>query len=434
MPRKFVHGGLSYLTERPSLEQRFDNLPALAADFGGELALVGIAYDTRHRSGSNNPLLWLAGDTNKKLYCCDSVTMQLIEAFDYPDAPGTSNPCEHCYGLTIINTPTDNLICFLSEPLGTDPAYPAFFHLEYNAAGATPQERLSVVMYYNVSAGGNVTLNPLHIGMTEYMNDVMFLGDFQGNQTIIMMDKHGIPLAHYPAFSVADDIRGLMYMTQRVWTTIDGTGNTDINERYLAKFLTDEVDKQRMVPILGLEPFFFSDYFGDIALYQDRMAATHKNVVYLYKMIYYAFIVDSIPNDDIDMGSVLIGDYKIKRIIFKNIADYYRIRDIHIEKLPVTCPGGATVCPAKEAASTGTTAWVKFSVTDPFSSSDPSAHVDWGDELTIAAVEPYVNPDGEREFWVKIAVPEEYATIAGREVSVDDGPFIIPIQVSVKVG
>ena len=98
MARTEILAGLSLGTERPYLDKRFADLSNLSNDFGGETKLIGIAYDPRHKNPSTgNSLIWLAGDTNKKIYVCDSQTLLPLVSFDYPKAdtlsPATTCPC-----------------------------------------------------------------------------------------------------------------------------------------------------------------------------------------------------------------------------------------------------------------------------------------------------------------------------------------------------
>lgn len=438
MPREFVLAGRSLGTERPFMDKRFDNLANLSADFGGESKLVALAYDTRHRTPvTNNPILWLVGESNKKIYACDARTMQVIEGFSFPIPPTGITPPSKCYGLAILSEPTDCIIAFLSEPSLDSTGCPILFHLRYTPGASTPQERLKVENWYYVNttaAVGVFQLSEANRGMTEYRGDFMILGTYGGMKTIMYIDKYGMPLASYAgAFKSTDDPRGLVHIHQRTYTTIDGTDVPAIGGRYLAKFITERIDRTEghMLPLLSIEPFFLPTFMGDMAIYQDRMAACDRDRVYLYKILYFSFIVDDLLNDDIDMGSILIGDSKVKSVKIKNIADYYHIKDVVLSKGTVTCPGNATNCPAKEAL-----AWVKFSTTNPAESADPGI---WADTITLATTAPYIAPDGEQEFWIKVAVPVNYAALQDTggsplPVSVDDGPFVVPLEVVAKVG
>lgn len=448
MARQFSMAGLSLLTERPYMDKRIilSNLSATyptQSDHSNETSVVSLTYDTRNLTTNavegEVPILWMAGETNKKVFATDSRDSRCIEGFEYPYEPGTSTPVNNCYGLAVLNEPTDCTIVFLSEPIASLGGYPVLFHMKYDPDGASAAERFYIDNYYvvNTSAGGSLfTLDSAHRGMTEYKGDLMVLGMISGVNSVIYMDKFGQPLAHYPSFTTEDDIRGLMYLHKRVFTTMDGTADPNIGSRYLAKFKTDTIDQSRMIPIVGVEPFFFDAYEGDVSLYQDRMVASDRGTIYIYKMLYFMFIVDDVPNDDIDMGSVLIGDSKVKRVVLKNIADYYQLGDVTISKNTPTCPGGDTYCPATEAVD-----WVTFSTTDPETSSDPGI---WTDTITMApSGTPAIKPDGEVEFWVKIDVPAEYTNITESgdpadtnkiAVGVDDGPFVVEMNVTARVG
>jgi len=437
MPRKYILAGESLGTERPKLEKRFYNLSNISADFGGETQLISLAYDTRNvNPATGNPILWLAGDSNKRIYACDSRTMQVIESFAYPavDDPSIS-PATKCYGMTILSEPTSNLLVFLSEPKLDETDCPILFHLRYDPDETTAQDRLKVENWYytNILASTLFNTAPEHRGMTEFKGNLMILGEHAGVNTIIYLDRYGMVLAAHPTFASTDDIRGLVHMHDRVYTTLDGTAEERIQGRYLAKFLTAEIDKipGRMIPLPSIEPFFLPTFFGDLAMYQDRMAACDRDRVYLYKMLYFCFIVDDMHTEDIDMGSILIGDYKVKQVKLKNIADYYKIKDVVLTKGSVVCPDGATHCPASEAV-----AWVKFSTTDPSTTTDSGI---WLDTITLANSAPYLAPDGEQEFWVKIDVPATYTNLTNpggtpRDVGVDDGPFVIALELNAKVG
>lgn len=438
MPRKYILAGESLGTERPKLDKRFENLSNISVDFGGELSLVSIAYDTRNRHPvSGNPILWLAGDSNKRIYACDSRTLQVIESFAYPTTGNPDiSPVTMCYGIAILSEPTTSTLVFLSEPNLDDTTCPILFHIKYNPEGSTPEDRLYVEDWYYVNTTGANSvfqLDATHRGMTEYKGNLMILGTYNSVNTVTYIDRNGMILAVHPTFDAADDLRGVVHIHDRVYTTMDGTTDSRIGSRYLAKFLTDEIDKVpgRMIPLPAIEPFFTHNFFGDLTIYQDRMAACDRDRVYLYKMLYFCFIVDNMHMENIDMGSILIGDYKVKMVKLKNIADYYKIKDVSIVKSAVTCPGGETHCPASEAV-----AWVKFSLTDPSTTSDTSI---WDDTIILANSAPYLAPDGEQEFWVRIDVPINYAnlvTVGGtpRPVDVDDGPFVVPLEITAKIG
>ncbi len=438
MPRKYILAGESLGTERPFLDKRFDNLSNISVDFGGEEELVSLAYDTRNRNPvTTNPILWLAGDGNKKIYACDSKTLQVIESFNYPtsDASGMAPP-QQCFGLALLSEPTSCTLVFLSEPGLDDTDCPILFHLTYIPGAATPQERLVVKNWYYVNTTGASSIFSLHEdnrGMTEYRGDLMILGRYNNVNTVMYLDKFGMPLATYPAFEEEDKLKGLLHIHDRVYTTMDGTDNARIGGRFLAKFITPEIDNQpgSMIPLISIEPFFLPTFNGDMAIYQDRMAACDRDRVYLYKMLYFCFIVDDMHNDDIDMGSILIGESKVKGVKLKNIADYYKLKDVSLKKGTVTCPDAAAHCPASEAL-----AWVKLSVTDPATTTSEDI---WLDTISLATSEPYIAPDGEREFWVKIEVPTVYENLTesgggAKAVSVDDGPFVIPLEITAKVG
>ena len=435
MARTEILAGLSLGTERPYLDKRFADLSNLSNDFGGEKKLIGIAYDPRHKNPSTgNSLIWLAGDTNKKLYVCDSQTLLPIVSFDYPKAE-TLEPATTCYGLAIIPTPTDMNIMFLTEANLDSTGCPILYQLKYDpSANTTEQLTIKMWHYLAVTATSDTfVLEPENRGMTEYKGDLMVIGKYKGSTTVIWLSKTGQVLAYYPDIVTADSPKGLLHMHDRVFTCMDATSDPDIGGRYLAKFLTDNIDKKpgAYVKLMSIEPFFLSNFNGDITLFQDNMAACNHDIVYTYKMLYFCFVFDNMFTDDIDMGSVLIGDYKIKRGKFKNIADKYSLKDVQITTGTVVCPGGATNCPAKEAL-----AWVKMSVTDPETTNDSSI---WNDTIYFATTRPWIYPDGEREFWIKIDVPVNYAslTVSGgtpRPVVVDDGPFVVPLNISAKVG
>lgn len=440
MARSEILAGRNLLTERPIPDKRFDGLSKLSTEIGGETKLVALAYDTKHvNPTTQNPILILAGDTNKKIYMCDSQTMQVIESFNYPELKNSesvsNSPAQHCYGLAILNEPTDCIIAFLSEKQVED--NPVLYHLRYTPTAGSPEDRLKIERWFivNTAAGGAAfDFKEDGRGMSEYRNDFMVVGQWKGVDTIVNLDYHGMPLAYYPAFTKADKLCGVQYINQRVYTTIDMTSDPEIGSRVLAKFLTENIDRGRMVPLMSIEPFFLSNFNGEITIFQDRMAACYADNVYTFRLCYFMFIVDDIPNDDIDMGSILIGDSKTKRVVLKNIADMYKLKDISIsvDKAGVTCPGAASNCPAKEACD-----WVKMTTVDPAKhAGDLSA---WQSTITIATAPPYVEPDGEREFWIKVAIPEQYTelkTTGGqpRPVVVDDGPFVVPVRIRCRVG
>lgn len=440
MARAEILAGRNLLTERPIPDKRFDGLSKLSTEIAGETNLVALAYDTRHRNpDTQNPILILAGDTNKKIYMCDSQTMQVIESFNYPElksaAAVQNTTAEHCYGLAILNEPTDCLIAFLSEKQIDD--NPVLYHLRYNPNGNTPGERLKIEKWFivNTAGGGNAfDFKDDGRGMSEYRNDLMVVGKWRGVDTLVNLDYYGMPLAYYPAFTAQDKLCGVQYINQRVYTTIDMSSDPEIGSRVLAKFLTEQIDRGRMVPLMSIEPFFLTKFNGDITIFQDRMAACYADNVYTFRICYFMFITDDIPNDDIDMGSILIGDSKTKRIVLKNIADIYKLKDISIsvDKAGVECPGGAANCPAKEACD-----WVKLTTIDPAKHAGNPAS--WQSIITIATAPPYVEPDGEREFWVKCEIPERYMNLKltngqPRPVTVDDGPFVCPLAITARVG
>lgn len=438
--REYVLAGKSLHTERPYLDKRFDTMNNSLGDYGNETKFVGIAYDSRHRHPvTNNPILWLAGDTNCKILAVDAVTMHVIESFNYPTTGDTgSSPATKCYGLAILMQPTDCIIGFLSEPNLDATTCPVLFHLKYDPAGSTPADRLKVENWYYVNTTSNTNVLQLsedNRAMTEYRGDFMILGKYKNMGSIIYIDKLGLPLASYAkAFKATDDLRGILHIHDRVYTTMDLSTDPEIGGRSLVKFITDEIDRQQgqLIPLPSIEPFFLPTFKGSMAIYQDRMAACDGSKVYLYKMIYFCFIVNEIPNDDIEMGSIIIGESKVKDIKFKNIADYYMIKDVVLTKGTVICPNAAQHCPASEAL-----AWVKFSVVDP--EADTST-TNWVDSITFANTsDTKLRPDGESRFWIKITVPNKYTNImdsggSPKLVTVDDGPFAIPLEITAKIG
>lgn len=438
MARKYILAGESLGTERPKLDKRFDNLSNISVDFGGETELVSLAYDTRNQHPvTGNPILWLAGESNKRIYACDSKTMQVIESFPFPTTGNPDiTPTTKCYGLAILSDPTTSTLVFLSEPGLDTTTCPLLFHLKYVPAADTPEGRLVVTDWFYVNttgAAGVFQLSVTNRGMSDYKGNLMILGKYNDINTIAYIDRNGMILAVYPTFEAIDDLRGVVHIHDRVYTTMDGTTDARIGGRYLAKFLSDEIDNVpgRMIPLPSIEPFFIHNFFGDMTIYQDRMASCDRDRVYLYKMLYFCFIVDNMHMENIDMGSILIGDYKVKMIKLKNIADYYKIKDVNIIKTAVTCAAGESACPASEAVG-----WVKFALVDPALTVDPSI---WTDTILLAETSPYLAPDGEQEFWVKIDVPVTYTnltTVGGtpRPVDVDDGPFVVPLEITAKVG
>jgi len=434
MPRTEVLAGLSLGTERPYLHKRFIDLSTTGWDYGGEDQFKGIAYDPRNRSPiTGNPLLWIAGDKNKRIYCVDSRTMMVSASFEYPSI-GSVTPATKCMGLAILPTPTEMRLLFLTEA-GVDPMTPPIlYHLVYDPSLSGPDQLQVEKWFYLASLPSQnmFNLTDSNRGMTEYKGDLMVIGMWKGNVTVAWMNKNGQILAIFPDITTALDPRGLLHMHDRVFTCLDGSSDPNINGRYLGKFLSDLLDNKpgAMIPLLSIEPFFFPSFAGDMTLYQDNMAACDRDVVYLYKMLYFCFVIDNMFVDDIDMGSVLIGDYKIKYVKFKNIADKYSLKDVIISKGSVVCPGSATHCPASEAIR-----WVKMSVTDPVSTTDETI---WQDTIYFATQKPWIYPDGEKEFWIKIDIPVNYPNLTTggipRAVDVDDGPFCVPLEIVAKVG
>lgn len=458
MARAEILAGRNLLTERPVPDKRFDGLSKLTTEIAGETQLVALAYDTRHRYPVNNrntPILILAGDVNRKLYFCDSETMEVWVSFDYPEVKNSalvpSPPANKCYGLAILNEPTDCIIAFLSEK--QIEGNPILYHLRFTppdeAHGIAASLDIQNWYIVNTAAGGAAfDFKANGRGMSEYRNDLMVVGAWHGVDTLANIDYYGMPLAQYPSFTVADKLCGVQYINQRVYTTIDMTSDPDIGSRVLAKFLTENIDRGRMVPLMSIEPFFLTGFNGDITIFQDRMAACYADNVYTYRMCYFMFIVDDLPNDDIDMGSILIGDSKTKRVVLKNIADIYRLKEVTItvDHDGVTCPGGAEMCEAKAA-----TYWVGLSVDNPASSGGATWTYSIKIATAIAPNDPIIEPDGEREFWIKVVIPEYYdgtgadgtkhsdaeikdGTSNPKKVTVDDGPFCVPLIITARVG
>lgn len=446
MPMSTILAGRNLLTERPIPDKRFENCRHLGGDSGDEVKLVGITYDTRHTTEWGNPFLILAGDSNKKIYFVDSVGTvemdssspingrptfrgRIVESFDYPtviDAALDPQPVQKCYGIATLNEPEDCRIAFISEP--QIEGNPILYHLRYHQDSHT----LSVDDWFIIDSGGDsspISFKDEGRGLSEYHNDLLAIGKWKGTDTILGIDYYGMPLAYYPAFTNNDKICGVQYINGRIYTTIDMTSDPDIGARVLAKFLTEQIDKGRMVPLMSIEPFFLKGFNGEITIFQDRMAACYADCVYTFRMCYFMFIVDDLPNDDIDMGSVLIGDEKIKRVVFKNIADVYKLKDVTIK---VDSSSVTRNKKAKEACD-----WVTLTTLDPSShGGDPTA---WQPQITMATAAPYIEPDGEREFWVRVRVPEEYSTVfesgsTPTAVTVDDGPFVVPLVVRARVG
>lgn len=443
MARTPVLSGRSLLTERPYLDKRFPDLSNLTGDFGGETNLCAIAYDPRNKNAlTGNALLWIAGDTNKKIILCDSVTMTPIASFPYPSAVSGSGsstlpgPAQNCYGLAIIPTPTDIELYFLTEPGLDDTGCPILYQMHYDPSLSGP-EQLVIDMWYYLSAtpaSNTFALVPGNRGMTEFKGDLMLIGAYQGQTTFAHINKYGQVLAIHRDVQTSDDPRGLLHMHDRVFSCMNDTTDPDIGGRYLGKFLTPTIEKVpgAFIPLLAIEPFFLPTFSGDLTLYQDNMAACTSDCVYVFKMIYFVFIVDDMATDDIDMGSVLIGDFKVKKIKFKNISDKYTLKDVTISKGSVTCPGGAEHCPASEAVT-----WATLSLTDPDTSTDPGI---WVDTITFAQDRPYMNADAEVPFWIKLEIPTYYTNLflpggtSPRPVDPSDSPFVIPLDLSARLG
>lgn len=443
MPMTSILAGRNLLTERPIPDKRYANCRHLGWEIQGEQHLVGLTYITKHRAPlTGNPILVLAGDDNRKLYFVDSVAvgsnpdnpeLQAIESFDYPalvEYAIDPAPATKCYGIATLNEPEDCLIAFISE--AQIDGNPILYHLRYNPQATDATKKLTVEKWYIIDSGGAsspVGFRDTGRGLSEYHNDLLAVGTWKNTDTVLQIDYYGMPLAYYPAFTNDDKLCGVQHINGRIYTTIDMTSDSDIGSRVLAKFLTENIDKGRMVPLMSIEPFFLPNFNGEITLFQDRMAACYSDMVYTYRMCYFMFIVDDLPNDDIDMGSVLIGDEKIKRVVFKNVADVYRLKDvtIKVDKSAIS----EVPSPASEACD-----WVTLTTIDPAKhNNNPSA---WQYQITMASSAPYIEPDGEREFWVRVKVPEEYSTLvvgtSPRPVVVDDGPFVVPLVVRARVG
>lgn len=442
MPMSQILAGRNLLTERPVPDKRFSNLSMQIGDeLGPEGHLVGLTYITKHRSPRGNPILVLAGDDNKKLYFADSVevganpqspALQIIAAFDYPTLVEhilDPQPAQKCYGIATLHEAEDCVIAFISEP--QIEGNPVLYHLRYDPQAATDKQ-LVIDKWFIIDTGGQgrpVGFKDSGRGLSEYRNDLLAVGTWKGTDTILQLDYYGMPLAYYPAFTNTDKLCGVQHINGRVYTTIDMSSDPDIGSRVLAKFLTEYIDKGRMVPLMSIEPFFLNAFNGEITLFQDRMAACYADMVYTFRMCYFMFIVDELPNDDIDMGSVLIGDEKIKRVVFKNIADIYKLKDVIIK----VDRSAIKATKSKEAEACD---WVMLTTLDPANhAGDPTA---WGYQITLATTAPYIEPDGEREFWLRVRVPEEYSTILDGTtpvpVTVDDGPFVVPLVVRARVG
>lgn len=443
MPMSQILAGRNLLTERPIPDKRFANCRHLGWEIQDEQHLVGLTYVTKHRAPSTgNPILVLAGDDNRKLYFVDSVgsigsdgqpELVPIASYDYPNLIEyalNTTPVQKCYGIATLNEPEDCVIAFISE--AQIDGNPILYHLRYNPQAATPDKQLYIDKWYIIDAGGannTVGFKDAGRGLSEYRNDLLAVGTWKGTDTVLQIDYYGMPLAYYPAFTNTDKLCGIQHINGRIYTTIDMSSDPDIGSRVLAKFLTEYIDKGRMVPLMSIEPFFLSNFNGEITLFQDRMAACYSDMVYTYRMCYFMFIVDDLPNDDIDMGSVLIGDEKIKRVVFKNIADVYRLKDVDIkvDKSAIK----EVPSPASEACD-----WVTLTLKDPEKHGGDTTL--WQSQIRMAPSAPYIEPDGEREFWIRVRVPEEYCTLTDgantRQVVVDDGPFCIPLVVKARVG
>lgn len=419
------------------------------------------------------------------------------------DSGDSYNAVKQCYGLATLNEPDDCLIAFLSEPqvidpLYVDPAdttlpieptarYPILYYLRLNPSsdsGSEPTiEKWAVVdagraskldcatdqtftqclqwsVGYTPSSGTPVP-SKKHIdfgrGISEYHNDLLVVGKWRGKPTILAMDYYGQPLAQHPTFNANDALCGVQYINGRTYTTMDRSDDINICGRILAKFLTEPLDTARMVPLMSIEPFFLGPsrkdistdefyYYGpDMTLYQDRMAACYLNNVYTYKMAYFSFITNGLPNDDIDLGSVLIGDYKIQKVIFKNIADVYKMRDVTLTVDTTKINAGTH---PKLAAATH---WVFLATADPAGDTTDlvtlaaasegggtSSQGIWSQQINFATSAPFIEPDGERIFYVGVGVPDTYSASgpvgSTALVGVDDGPFCVPLVVTAKLG
>lgn len=517
MPNAEVLAGRNLLTERPVPDKQFRSLKSMSGDLVRKPVFVALAYDTRHTDADGSPLLILADDANRRILFCNSTTMAVVgTTYEYPRQMDsslttvTSQTVNRCYGLAILNEPDDCLLAFLSEPQGigiypsdtsrTFIRYPILYYLRYDPLGATDptvtmsSTRLKIEKWAVVDAGymdsasaeyaytqhgieakpvGSVDPAPVQFkttpdefgrGLSEYHNDLLTIGKWRGVQTIMTIDYYGQPLSHHPGTANTDRLCGVQYINGRTYTTMDRTADPDIAGRILAKFLTEQMDISRMIPLMSIEPFFLgpspadvlkpdddttteTQYYGpDITIFQDRMAACFLDNVYIYRMAYIAFIVDGMPNDDIDIGSVLIGDYKIKKVVLKNIADVYKMRDVSLT-VDDSQIDGATKPKLKEA-----TKWVFLSKEDPVAAGDTTDIVDmaeqnasgsglpsgtiWSQTIALATNPPYIEPDGEVAFWVAVGVPELYqsAPINGESVGVDDSPFVVPLLVRAKLG
>lgn len=508
-----VLAGRNLLTERPVPDKQFRSLQSMSGDLANKPVFVALTYDTRHTDTDGSPLLILADDANRRLIFCNSTTLAIVgTTYEYPRQMDTSltqfqdRPVNRCYGLAILNEPDDCLIAFLSEPQGvgvyppnstqTFTRYPVLYYLRYNPSGPADSTvtmtstRLKIEKWAVVDAGytdtnpspnvtyaytqqaikahpgGGFVTTPDEFGrgMSEYHNDLLVIGKWRGVQTILTMDYYGQPLAHHPGTSNSDKLCGVQYINGRTYTTMDRTSDPDIGGRILAKFLTEQMDVSRMIPLMSIEPFFMgpspaevlkpdddttleTQYYGpDITIFQDRMGACFLDNVYTYRMAYIAFIVNGMPNDDIDIGSVLIGDYKIQKVVLKNIADVYKMRDVSLT-VDDSQIDGVKKPKLKEA-----TKWVFLSKEDPAVANDttdivamaeqnasgaglPSSTI-WSQTIALATAPPYIEPDGEVSFWIAVGVPELYqsAPVAGEAVGVDDSPFVVPLLVRAKLG
>lgn len=496
MPINEILAGRNLLTERPIPDKQYRGMSYVSGDspVTRKPVFVALAYDTRHLAADNVPYLYVADDANRKIITFNSSTMDVISSSDYPSivdsllvenlhllndagAPLTDAYCRRCMGLAVLYDGDDSTIAFLSEPLlgtktegSTDyPRYPVLYYMKMGEDQLLHVENWTSVDAGPADAEGFVLLekdNELGYGMSEYHGDLLTIGKYDGVPTIMTISRNGQPLAYHPAFTADDELCGVQYINGRTYTTMNYQTDVNVSSRILAKYLTEQIDSSRMVPLMSIEPFFIEPqqgvalkrlipnygddmqtktyYYGpDITIFQDRMAACFMDNIYTFRMAYFAFIVDGQPNDDIDMGSVLIGDYKVKKVTLKNIADVYNMRDI---SLTVDKAGmDESKSRLREAAD-----WVFFANQDP--STDPTDLVTlakehaqgvtlptntvWSPMIAMATQPPYLAPDGEIFFWVGIGIPEEYVnpTDAGQPVSVDDGPYAVPVVMRAMLG
>lgn len=373
MASSYISAGNAILKERPYLEEKFDGL--IGGNITtGEANLKGIATDIRL------DCLWVAGDTNKLLYRISNTDCSIQATYPYPEDIVT------CHGIVIEYENDSSNIMMLGRD--TDSKL-KFVRLESTLD--VNKLELEVKNSYYVQSDTTIVWNDNYTGLTRKGYRYFAIGGQQG-EAVYELNRTGQLRMKYTYSSTYAS--GIAYANSRFYLGMKSTGSAS---GFLDKY---GLDFENRSTLEGIEPFMFNNFTGDIDTDKDVMWAVSGAKLYKYSIVYYAYIIDGVAYDEIDLGVIKAGGEEITKITFKNISDSFVLEDVTLSIVPDADSD------AEDYLN------ISSSLTDAV----------WGTALARTGV---VGIDGEFDFYLRAKPPEE--------LTQEGNPRVAKINVACKM-